>query len=206
MPAATAATNYIGKPTDRVDGRKKVTGSAKYAAEFNVPNLLFGYVVTSAIAKGKITQIDTKAALAVDGVVQVYTHENRPRKPWFDASFTDDLAPPGRPFRPLYDENIVYNAQPIALVVAENFETASYAASLVRVKYEAQPHVTDLDKNRNLAYKPKPREILPPFPEPRGNAEEAFARAAVRHQAEYQEPFEHHNPMETFASIVIPRG
>src|SRR4051812_48488471 len=116
MPAATA-TNYIGKPTDRVDGRKKVTGAAKYTAEFKVPDLLYGYVVSSAIAKGKITQIDTKAALAVAGVVQVFTHENRPRTPWFDASHKDDIAPPGRPFRALYDENIVYNAQPIALVV-----------------------------------------------------------------------------------------
>src|SRR6266404_8051859 len=97
MPAA--ATSYIGKPANRVDGRKKVTGAAKYAAEFNVPHLLRGYVVSSAIAKGRITHIDTNAALAVDGVVQVFTHENRPRQPWFDASHTDDVAPPGRPFR-----------------------------------------------------------------------------------------------------------
>jgi xanthine dehydrogenase YagR molybdenum-binding subunit len=201
MPAA--ATSHIGKPTDRVDGRKKVTGTAKYAAEFNVPNLLHGYVVSSAIAKGKITRIDTKAALAVDGVVQVFTHENRPRKPWFDASHKDDVAPPGRPFRALYDENIVFSAQPIALVVAESFELACYAASLVEVKYDVQPHKTNLDKSRGEAYKPPPREGLPPTPEPRGNPDGVFASAAVRHQGEYQQPAEHHNPMETFASTVI---
>src|SRR5258708_2485743 len=125
-----AETSYIGKPTNRVDGRKKVTGAAKYTAEFKLPDLLYGYIVSSAIAKGKITQIDTKAALAVEGVIQVFTHENRPRKPWFDSSFNDDIAPPGRPFRALYDENIVFSQQPIALVVAESFEVARYAASL----------------------------------------------------------------------------
>src|SRR3954451_5912971 len=124
-----AATSHIGKPISRVDGRRKVTGTAKYAAEFNVPHLLHGYVVSSAIASGKIKHIDTAAAMDVGGVLHVFTHENRPREPWFDASHTDDLAPPGRPFRALYDGNVVFSGQSIALVVAENFEAARYAAS-----------------------------------------------------------------------------
>jgi xanthine dehydrogenase YagR molybdenum-binding subunit len=198
-----AATSYIGKPTSRVDGRRKVTGAARYAAEFNVPHLLHGYVVSSGIAKGKIKHIDTAAALDVGGVLHVFTHENRPREPWFDASHKDDVAPPGRPFRALYDENIAFSGQPIALVVAESFEAARYAASLVRVEYDIQPHQTDLNKNRNHAYKPPPREGLPPLPKPRGNAEQAFSKAAMRHQAEYAQPAEHHNPMETYASTVI---
>ncbi|MDQ3585200.1 MAG: xanthine dehydrogenase family protein molybdopterin-binding subunit, partial [Acidobacteriota bacterium] len=102
------ATNYIGQPTSRVDGRAKVTGEAKYAAEYNVPNLLYGYVVSSEIAKGKITKIDSSGALALEGVLQVFTHENRPRTAWFDRRYRDEIAPPGSPFRPLYDDKVLY--------------------------------------------------------------------------------------------------
>ena len=196
-------TNYIGQPTSRVDGRAKVTGAAKYAAEYSVPNLLYGYVVSSEIAKGKITKIDTERALALEGVLQVFTHENRPRTAWFDRSHKDDIAPPGSPFRPLYDENIVYNAQPVALVIAENFELARYAASLVRVEYKQEPHETDLNEKREEASAPKAREGIPPPPAPRGNPEKAFAAAAVQHEAEYSQPVEHHHPMETHASTVV---
>lgn len=196
-------TNYIGQPRSRVDGRAKVTGEAKYAAEFNVPNLAYGYVVSSEIARGKITKIDAGDALALDGVLQVFTHENRPRTAWFDRSYRDETAPPGSPFRPLYDDNVLYNGQPIALVVAEEFEIARYAASLVRVEYEAQPHVTDLNEKREEGYEPKMRSGIPPPPKPRGNPEKTFDAAAVQHEAEYLQPVEHHNPVEMFASTVI---
>jgi len=85
-------TNYIGQPISRVDGHAKVTGAAKYAAEYPVPNLTYGYVVSSAIAKGNITQIDTRDALAVPGVVQIFTHQNRPSLAWFDRSYTDEAS------------------------------------------------------------------------------------------------------------------
>jgi len=83
------ATNYTGQPKSRVDGRAKVTGEAKYAAEYNVPNLAYGYVISSKIAKGKITKIDGSRALALDGVLQVFTHENAPSLAWFDRSYKD---------------------------------------------------------------------------------------------------------------------
>jgi xanthine dehydrogenase YagR molybdenum-binding subunit len=78
-----------------------VTGAAKYAAEFNVPDLTHGRVVSSGIAKGSISAIDTAAALAVPGVLKIFTHENRPRTASFSASYRDQVAPPGSPFRPL---------------------------------------------------------------------------------------------------------
>ena len=99
-------TAYIGQPTSRVDGRAKVTGAAKYAAEYQVPHLAYGYVVSSAVAKGRITHIDASEALTLDGVLQVFTHENAPRTAWFDRSYRDQIAPPGSPFRPLYDDKI----------------------------------------------------------------------------------------------------
>src|SRR5262245_16325628 len=196
-------TNYIGRPISRVDGRAKVTGAAKYAAEYNVPNLAYGCVVSSAIAKGRIKNIDAGDALRLEGVLQVFTHENSPRLAQSDQSYTDELAPPGSPFRPLHDDSIKFNAQPVALVVAETFELARFAASLVRVEYEIEEHATDLKEKRQEAYIPKPRPVLPPLPEPRGDAETAFANSATRIEAEYDSPFEHHNPMEPFATTAV---
>ena len=103
------STNYIGKPVNRVDGRAKVTGDAKYAAEFNeTGDLLYGYVVSSSIASGEITNIDTSKALAVKGVIKVFTHENVPGLAWFDKSYQDQDAPKkGSPFRPLHSKKII---------------------------------------------------------------------------------------------------
>src|SRR5262249_26580073 len=167
------ATNYIGQPISRVDGRAKVTGAAKYAAEYKIPNLAYGCVVSSDIARGRIKNIDVGEALWLEGVLHVFTHENPPRLGQSDQSYTDQLAPPGSPFRPLYDDEIRYSAQPVALVVAESFELARYAASLVRVEYESEAHATDLKKKRGEAYIPKPRTVIPPPPDPRGDAEKA---------------------------------
>lgn len=197
-------THYIGVPTRRADGRAKVTGTAKYAAEYNVPNLAYGCVVSSAIAKGKIKKIDASDALRLEGVVHVLTHENRPHIAWFDRSYQDEVAVPGAPFRPLYDAEIQYNAQPIVLVVAESFEIARYAATLVRVEYEPDAHVTNLKDRREQGYEPKKkRSGIPPPAKPRGNAGPAFEHAAARHEAEYVLPIEHHNPIELFASTVV---
>ncbi|HEX2494779.1 MAG TPA: hypothetical protein VHK24_13485, partial [Steroidobacter sp.] len=136
---------YIGTSTSRVDGRAKVTGAAKYAAEFNVAGLAHASVVSSTIAKGRIVRIDASEALRVQGVLDVLTHENRPRMASTDSGYKDDVAPPqGSPFRPLYDDKIMFSGQPIALVVAEEPEIARFAASLVRVEYEETAHVTDL--------------------------------------------------------------
>ena len=84
-------SRYIGKEMSRVDGVAKVTGKAKYAAEFNVPGLTYGVVVSSTIARGHIRKLDTQEALAVPGVLHVFTHENRPKLPWFDRSYREAL-------------------------------------------------------------------------------------------------------------------
>ena len=200
-------TNYIGKPINRVDGRAKVTGEAKYAAEYNVPNLTYGFVVSSNIAKGTITKIDASAALGVEGVLYVFTHENRPNLAWFDFKYKDEVSVPGSPFRPLYDNEILYSGQPIALVVAEEFEIARYAASLIRVTYQRKPHQTDLNAKRAEAYELKIRRMDVTLPaSPRGNAKQAYEQAAVQHEAEYNHFFEHHNPMEMHASTVVWEG
>ncbi|HYR83897.1 MAG TPA: xanthine dehydrogenase family protein molybdopterin-binding subunit [Terriglobia bacterium] len=196
-------TSYIGQPISRVDGRAKVTGQAKYAAEYNVPYLTYGVVVSSAIAKGRITRIDGSQALSLDGVLQVFTHENVPHTASDEQSYKDEVAPPGSPFRPLHDDRIMFSGQPVALVVAETFELARYAASLVRVDYKAEPHETDLAAKRGQACDPKAREFIDPPFKPRGDPGKAFSKAPVRLEAEYSGPAEHHNPMEPFATTVV---
>ena len=211
--ASRPMTPYIGSPTSRVDGRAKVTGAAKYAAEYNRPGLAFGpglahgFVVTSSIPKGRIARIDTGAALRVPGVLDVLTHENRPPMSSSDSAYKDDVAPEGSPFRPLYDGRIRFSGQPIALVAADDWETARFAASLIRVDYDEEPHVTDLYRQRDNAValgEPTDPAEAPFFPpKPRGSADAAFAAAPVRHAGEYYVPIEHHNPMEPYASTAF---
>ena len=198
---------YIGTATSRVDGPAKVTGAAKYAAEFNTARLAHASVVTSTIAKGCIARIDASEALSVEGVIDVLTHQNRPRMAGADSAYKDEVAPEGSPFRPLYDDRIRFSGQPIALVAAEEPEIARFAASLVHVEYDKQAHVTDLYRQREAAFalaaseNPAENPFAPP--KPRGTAEQAFAAAQVRHRGEYYVPIEHHNPMELYASTVI---
>jgi len=199
-------TAYIGTATSRVDGHDKVTGAAKYAGEFKAANLAHASVLTSAIAKGRIARIDSREAMKISGVIAVLSHENRPAMADNDEAYKDDVAPEGSPFRPLYDERIHFSGQPIALVIAEDSETARFAASLVRVTYEQEAFVTDAHRERDKAIALKIGETPFSPPNPRGSAETAFAAAAVRHQGEYSTPIEHHNPMEPYASTVLWDG
>ena len=198
---------YIGTATSRVDGIAKVTGAAKYAAEFNLPGLAHASIVSATIAKGRITRIDTSAATRLKGVLTVLTHENRPPMADRDEAYKDDVAPDGSPFRPLYDDKIKFNGQPIALVVAETSEIARHATSLVKVDYAQEPHVTDIFQQRDAAVPittpsdPAEAQFAPP--KTRGTPDQALAAAAVRHEAEYFVPIEHHNPMELYAATAV---
>jgi xanthine dehydrogenase YagR molybdenum-binding subunit len=196
-------TTYIGTATSRVDGHAKVTGTAKYAGEFNVTGLAHASLVASTIAKGRIARIDASEALSVAGVIDVLTHQNRPHMASADGAYKDDVAPDGSPFRPLYDDRIWFSGQPVALVVAEEAESARFAASLVRVDYDEEEHVTDVYHQRNAAVALELGGTPFAPPKPRGAAEQALAAAEVRHRGEYYVPIEHHNPMELYASTVI---
>jgi xanthine dehydrogenase YagR molybdenum-binding subunit len=199
--------SYIGTATSRVDGVAKVTGAAKYAAEVNVPGIAHASLVTSTITKGRIKRVEAGAAKNIKGVLAVLTHENRPPMADKDDAYKDDVAPDGSPYRPLYDSRIMFNGQPVALVVAETPEIARHAASLVKVDYETEAFVTDIFSHRDKAVPVKtpesPMEAAFAPPKPRGKPDEALAAAAIRHEAEYYVPIEHHNPMELYASTVI---
>ena len=198
---------HVGSPRSRVDGPAKVTGQATYAAEFTAPDLAHAYVVGSGIARGKITGIDATAAEAVPGVIKVFTHENRPGTAWFSYKYQDMVGPPGDPFRPLASDEVQFSDQPVALVVAESFDVARHAASLVRISYEQHPHETDLSRARHDSYEPPRKRMgIAPPPKPRGDAVKAFGEAPVRVSAEYTIATEHHNPMEPHATTVIWDG
>jgi xanthine dehydrogenase YagR molybdenum-binding subunit len=197
---------YIGKEMSRVDGVAKVTGKAKYAAEFKVPNLAYGFIVQGAIAKGSIQSIDTREADAAPGVLRVFTHLNTPKLGPKPAAEED--SPPraveeqDKSFRALQSDRIYFNGQPVALVVAETYEQARYAARLVKVSYNAEKHVTDTESVRGRARVP----AQGPPPKPIGNPQETFRNAPVKVDAEYRIPIEHHNPIELHGAIAFWQG
>ncbi|MEC5174214.1 xanthine dehydrogenase family protein molybdopterin-binding subunit [Chryseobacterium nepalense] len=202
-------TPSVGQPISRLEGHLKVTGKAKYAAEYDAPDLLYGYIVNSTITKGKIKAIDTSEITKMKGVVEVFTHDNRPSTAWFDFQYADMDAPPGIVFKPLKDNEIKYNGQPIALVVAETFELARYAAAKIKVVYEEEKFETYLKTNLDKARDPKKglaSLLKPPPPKPTGDFEKEYEHSFVKTDSHFSHGTEHHNPMEMYASTVIYEG
>src|SRR5258705_5470259 len=124
------AAPSVGLPMDRVDGPLKVTGRARYSAEFPTPNVAYAVIVTSTVPVGRIIAMDTAAAEAVPGVIRVMTHRNTPKLPMKEAGMITTKS-----LSLMQDDVVHYNGQPIALVVAESLEQAQDAASLVKVRY-----------------------------------------------------------------------
>ena len=206
QPMAPAGTGHVplGASVSRIDGLAKVTGRARYAAEHVTADMTFGVVVNSSVARGRIVSFDLGAALAVAGVIDVITYQNRPHVRSLGIFYKDMTAPGGTPFKPLHDEQIHYSGQPIALVVAETFEAARYAASLVRADIEVLPHDTRLLANLAQAHVPSRLKAgYSPPPKPRGDADAAFEAAPVKVEGHYASGVEHHNPLEMHATTVI---
>jgi xanthine dehydrogenase YagR molybdenum-binding subunit len=196
----------IGQPVSRLEGHSKVTGEAKYAGDYNVAELLYGYVVNASITKGKILSIRTDDVKSLPGIVEVFTHENRPSLAWFDLQYADMDAPPGSPFRPFQNDRIVYNGQPVALVVAETFEMARYGASILAITYSTESFNTDLAANIAEARAPKmglATALKPPPPKPKGDFEKAFSASPARAEGAFYHGTEHHNPMELFSTTTV---
>src|SRR5438552_18723101 len=135
--------NPIGRPLDRVDGPLKVTGRAKYAFEYVARGeAAYGFIVSAAIGKGRVTGVDVRDAERALGVLLVLTRDNAPpQTPWGPVDLPDRFAraEPG-----LDTDEVRYFGFPVAFVVAETFEQASAAAALVRVRYAPLPGDYDL--------------------------------------------------------------
>jgi xanthine dehydrogenase YagR molybdenum-binding subunit len=191
-----AETSVVGKPIDRVDGRLKVTGGAKYAADNPVQNLAHAVAVISTIARGRITGIDTSAAERLPGVLAVLTHETIGEL----KTVTREMRPGGQLGQakpPLSDDIIRYGGQYIAIVVADTLEQARHASGLVKATYDQEKPSTDIDNPLELKDKGKTA---------RGDADGALASAAVKISQTYSTPVEHHNPMEMHATVAAWDG
>ena len=187
----------IGAPLERVDGRAKVTGEARYAYEEPLADVAYGVIVTSTIAVGRIASIDTMGAHALRGVLAVLTHMNAPQ-------VRED--PPGdRKLRLLQDDRVLYDRQPVALVVAETFEAATDGANRVRVTYAADPPATTMASPGALEYKPATANRNPPDTT-RGAFDGAFAGAPIQLDHTYVTPTEFHNAMEPHATLATWEG
>ena len=203
MTIVARTDSPIGKPVSRIDGPDKVTGKARYAAEHAADGLVYGWIVSSPIAKGRIVAIDDVAARSIAGVVDILTHKNRPHIAWFDRSYRDEVAPPGEPFRALYDDHIHFSFQPVALVLADTLEAARAGAALLQIDYETEEHQTDFMAALPEAYVPKKKRSGIPMPANRGDATQAFADAAIKVAHDYTFPAHHHNPMEMHGTTVV---
>jgi xanthine dehydrogenase YagR molybdenum-binding subunit len=197
------STPLIGQSLTRVDGRLKVTGGAKYVAEFVRPKLACGALIQSAIANGRVAKVDASTAKSAPGVIGILTRENAPRfRP-----YPDDLSKPGAPGEsrvPLHDDDVYWAGQHLGVVVAESFEQATHAASLVQVSYEPQPPVVTFDdaraqKNATYTEKFAGREALQVK---RGDVDAALAAAAHKIDVVYSTPVENHNPIETYSTTA----
>jgi xanthine dehydrogenase YagR molybdenum-binding subunit len=187
---------------DRVDGKAKVTGTATYSAEYTFPGLVYGVMVGSTIAKGSITEIDTKAAEKAPGVEIVITHANLPAIPAYQKKQEENIPSIQKGFKVFGDNKVRFYGQPIAIVVADTFERALYAASLVKAKYSKEAFNTDLSK---AIKENKPLEGNSYKDYNRGAAD-AWKTAPVKVEASYSMPIEVHNPMELHAITVVWEG
>lgn len=183
----------IGKPYDRVEGPAKVTGEARYTADIAIEGVLHAVVVPSTIASGRVVAIDDTAARQASGVVEIMTHHNAPR--------VHAEKPPesGSLLFLLQNDRVEFDRQPVAVVIAETFEEATYAAELVRVEYQAERPQLDFDRAERYI----PKEIFGrPGTHQRGDPASAFASAPVRVDRIYRTPTEHHNPLEVHNTIA----
>ena len=193
--------DMIGKPIDRIDGHLKVTGAARYAAEFRVPGAVHAVLVQSSIAAGTIASFDLREARGMPGVLAIITPDNAAR-----LSHPDKV--PQAVAGPLLQNNdILFNGQHVGVVVAETLEQAQAAAAAVRVSYRRGEASTSMDAMLGQAYKPKHfRNGQRPPDSNRGDPDGAFNSGAVKLDTTYVTPIEHHNPIEPHATIAAWNG
>ena len=200
------ADRLIGKPIDRVDGRQKVMGSARFSAEYPQENLAHAVLVYGTIAKGTIKSIDTSDAESAPGVVAVITHENAPKMkdpPLFSPAGGTDAA--GCKANVVNTDDIYWNGQPVAVIVADTLERAEHAASLVRLEYKQEQAETSFEDGKASAKMPK--EIMGEDPEvDRGDSEAALASSPFKVDHIYTTPRYNHNAIELHGTTAVWNG
>jgi xanthine dehydrogenase YagR molybdenum-binding subunit len=191
-----------GQPIDRKDGKLKVTGTATYAAEFPIKNIAYGVTIQSTITKGHITSIDSSAAEKLKGVLGIMTYKNAMalHQPTGNDPGSGKFSE--KDLLPLQSERIFYNGQHIGVVIAETFEIAEHAASLVKITYNEDLPVTDLNHPDAKIYQPKQGLGGTETQSVRGDAAKGMQDASVSIEETYRTPVYHHNPMEPHATAA----
>ena len=197
--------NQIRQAKKRVTGKLKITGGAKYTAEFPIENLTHAVLTTSTIAKGQITNIDTTKAQAVPGVIAIITHQNAPQLSFEPVPQTSWVNPGeiGEYPHTLHTNRVYFYGQPVAVAIAQTLEQAEQAASLIRVEYQEVSANLSVERVMEadglVAFPDRPDQT-------RGNPEAALSNAEVSVDANYTVPVEHHNPIEPHATIALWSG
>ncbi|HTU46161.1 MAG TPA: xanthine dehydrogenase family protein molybdopterin-binding subunit [Bryobacteraceae bacterium] len=198
------ATTLIGTPVNRVDGRKKVTGTAQYVGEVVLGEMTHAVLVSSSKPAGKLRKISTEDAEKVPGVLLVLTHQNMDSF----GKLPNDLMAGGtvaEPRAPLSDNRILHNGQYVAMVVAERMEQARYAASLIKIEYTPAKFAVALEDAEGTRYKPK--EFMGnPLNFERGNVAKALKAADVVVDQTYVTPTEHPCALEPHATVASWSG
>ena len=204
MQAEEKKPAALPQPPHRYEGVSKVTGTAKYAAEFKEPfpvkKLAYGYLVQSTIPSGTIASMDTRLADRAPGVIAIFTPFNAPKLP-----AGKPQPPVKRSLTVLQNADVDYNGQPIALVVAESLVEAQRAAQLINIQYAPTPAKLDFMGRLGEAHPPRTRS-RDPNSKKRGDVDQALAGAQVKLEETYITPIQNHNPLEPHATIAWWEG
>jgi xanthine dehydrogenase YagR molybdenum-binding subunit len=204
-PLIARNTGLIGAPVSRLDGPLKVQGQARFAAEFPMQDMVYAALVYSTVPRGRIASMDTRAAQEAPGVVLVMTHENAPRMKPMPLFMSKDKAAGGDDLPVLQDDQVHWNGQPVAVVLAHTQEQADHAKSLVRVVYDSAPATTSLVAAKAKGTKPGTFQGEPLKLEI-GDAEAALARAPHQVDVTYTTPRHNHNAIELHAATLAWKG
>ncbi|MGW7822025.1 xanthine dehydrogenase family protein molybdopterin-binding subunit [Streptomyces puniciscabiei] len=195
--ATHTRTRSVGTAHTRVEGRDKVTGTARYAGEIPFADLAHGWLVLSTVARGRIRAIDSDPVLAMPGVLAVLDHRNALR---VNTDYTGLMGMKPDPTCAVFQhDRVPHLGWPVALVVAETSEQAREAAEQLVVTYEQEPHDIDFTADHPGAY---PVDGHMPAVTEKGDLDAELAASAVVVDAEYRTPEEHHNPMEPHAATA----
>jgi xanthine dehydrogenase YagR molybdenum-binding subunit len=195
----------LGQPIARADGAVKVTGAARYAGDQNQAGQLHAVLVASTVPAGRVSAIDTRAALAMPGVVRVLVAADMPR---VHADLDKISVPPlATRFLPMQTDDIVHEGQPVAIVLGESLEAAEAAAAAVGVTYERAAFIVP---ETGLAVPADPTKgsysMSNALEFSKGDASAAIAVAPVKASAAYTQPSRHANPMEPSATVAVWNG
>ena len=202
--AAPEPKANMGQPIPRYDAVAKVTGKAEYAADVALTSPAYAYLVTSAIAKGRVDGFDLADAKKVRGVLDIVTHDNAEKLK--EAKLFSNGGYSSTTIQPLKSAEIAEEGQIVAIVLADTYEAAREAARRVKVSYTAATPTTTFDSPGTTSA-PAKGQVAQFKEDPKvGDFAKAFGEAEVKISASYETPPQHHNPMELFATSCVWNG